>query len=141
MGPKILFVEDDKEDEELVRERLEQRAFSNFMFCPNGDTALSHLATLSKNELPNLVVSDLHLPGIDGLELARALNVQERFRGMWVIIYSGSRTPFIEDKLKQAGVVEIFQKPANLEELDAILTRVIQVANEHHKQLTSLKEN
>ena len=141
MGPKILFVEDDKEDEELMRERLEQRAFSNFSFCPYGDTALSHLATLSKNELPNLVVSDLHLPGIDGLELARTLNVQERFCGMWVIIYSGSWTPFIEDKLKQAGVVEIFQKPANLEELDAILTRIIQLANEHHKQLTSLKEN
>ncbi len=138
MRPKILFVEDDKEDEELMRERLEQRAFSNFSFCPSGDTALSHLATLSKNQLPNLVVSDLHLPGIDGLEIARALNVQERFRGMWVIIYSGSRTTFIENKLKQAGVVEIFQKPANLEELDAILTRIIQLAHEHNKQLTSL---
>ncbi len=111
------------------------------MFCPNGDRALSHLATLSKNELPNLAVSDLHLPGIDGLELAKALSVQEHFCGMWVIIYSGSRTPFIEDKLKQAGVVEIFQKPAKLEELDAILTRVIQLANEHHKKLTRLKEN
>ncbi len=78
MGPKILFVEDDKEDEELMREMLEQRAFSNFMFCPNGDRALSHLATLSKNELPNLAVSDLHLPGIDGVKPVTFLNCLDK---------------------------------------------------------------
>jgi DNA-binding NtrC family response regulator len=55
---------------------------------------------------------------------------------MWVVIYSGSRTPFIEIKLKQAGVIEIFQKPANVQELENILTRVINLATEHHKQLT-----
>jgi len=136
MSPRILFVEDDKEDEELTRDCLEKLGFVNFSFCPDGKTALSHLATLSNNELPSLVVSDLHLPGIDGLELARTLNAEERFRGMWVVIYSGSRTPFIEIKLKQAGVIEIFQKHANVQELENILTRVINLATEHHKQLT-----
>ena len=138
MSPRILFVEDDKEDEELTRDCLEKLGFVNFSFCPDGKTALSHLATLSNNELPSLVVSDLHLPGIDGLELARTLNAEERFRGIWVVIYSGSITPATKIKLDEAGIKEIFQKPANVQELENILTRIIHLATEHHKQLTSL---
>jgi CheY-like chemotaxis protein len=138
MLPTILFVDDDKEDEELMRECLEKLGFVNFSFCPNGKTALSHLATLAYDQLPNLVVSDLQLPDIDGLELAKALNTHEGYGGMWVVIYSGSLTPSIKTKLKEAGVVEIFQKPSNVQELNSILTRVIQLAHEHNKQLTSL---
>jgi CheY-like chemotaxis protein len=141
MIPTILFVDDDKEDEEMTRECLEKLGFVNFSFCPDGKTALSHLAVLANNQLPNLVVLDLQLPDLDGLELAKALNGHERFGGMWVVIYSGSLTPSIKIKLKEAGVVEIFQKPTNVQELNSILTKVIQLANEHHKQLTTLEEN
>lgn len=138
MGPKILFVDDDKEDEELMRDILEQLKSSDYSFCSDGKAALCHLATLANHELPDLVVSDLHLPGIDGLELVKALKAHESFRGIWVVIYSGSITPATKIKLDEAGIKEIFQKPANVQELENILTRIIHLATEHHKQLTSL---
>jgi len=111
MSPRILFVEDDKEDEELTRDCLEKLGFVNFSFCPDGKTALSHLATLSNNELPSLVVSDLHLPGIDGLELVKALKAHESFRGIWVVIYSGSITPATKIKLARLALKKYFKSP------------------------------
>lgn len=141
MKPTILFVDDDKDDEEITRGCLDKLGFVNFSYCPCGKTTLSHLAALADIQLPNVVVSDMQLPGLDGLELAKTLNAHERFRGIWVVIYSGTITRAIKIKLEQAGVKEIFQKPNNMQELENILTQVINLANEHQKQLTSSKEN
>ncbi len=140
MGPSILFVDDDKDDEEIVREGLELLQFLQFGFCPDGKAALKHLSTLSNNELPDLVVSDFQLPNFEGLDLARALKADSRYRGIQVVIFSGSLPPAIRLKLHEAGVTEMFEKPTGKEELKYILTRLLKLATEHHIKLEDLKE-
>lgn len=136
-----MFVDDDKDDEQMVREGLEQLGFSQFDFCRDGNAALEHLTTLSNNELPDLVVSDLHLPLFDRLQLARALKADSRYRGIQVVMYSGSLTPAIRLKLQEACATEIFEKPISTKKFRSILTRLIELATEHHMKLAGLKEN
>ncbi len=137
MSPIILFVEDDKDDEEIMREILEQVKFSDFNFYHDGNAVLNHLATLANNQMPDLVVSDLYMPRFNGLELAKAIKADERFVGIWVVIYSGTINPGITIKLTQAGVTGVFKKPDNVEELKYIITQLIELATEHHKQLVT----
>ncbi|HUP13989.1 MAG TPA: response regulator, partial [Niastella sp.] len=130
--PTILFVDDDKDDEQIIRGGLEKLNFWRFEFCPDGNGALAHLATLTDKELPDLVVSDLQLPIFDGLELAKALKADSRYVEIAVVIYSGRLSPAIKLKLHEAGVTEMFEKPTNIEDVIQILTGLIKLATEHH---------
>jgi DNA-binding response OmpR family regulator len=68
MAQRILVVDDDPTVSDVVRRYLE-RAGYEVRLAPDGPTALAHFA----KEHPDLVVLDLMLPGIDGLEVCRRL--------------------------------------------------------------------
>jgi len=68
MGGKILVVDDETKIVRLVRAYLEQAGYAVVEAC-DGQTALIQ----ARREKPSLVILDLMLPGIDGLEVARTL--------------------------------------------------------------------
>ena len=68
MASKILVVDDEARIVKLVRSYLEQSGFT-VVEAGDGQTALIQ----ARREKPDLVVLDLGLPGIDGLEVARVL--------------------------------------------------------------------
>jgi len=65
---KILVVDDEKDIVELLRFNLGKEGFRTISAC-EGEDALK----LAKKELPDLIILDLMLPGIDGLEVCRIL--------------------------------------------------------------------
>ena len=68
LSKKILVVDDEPEIVKLVRAYLEQAGFS-VVTAAEGQEALA----VSRHEHPNLVILDLNLPGMDGLDVCRAL--------------------------------------------------------------------
>ncbi len=68
MAQKILVVDDEPEIVKLVRAYLERAGFS-VVTADDGQQALA----VFRHERPNLVVLDLNLPGLDGLDVCRAL--------------------------------------------------------------------
>ncbi len=68
MGTKILVVDDEKKIVRLVRAYLEQAGYS-VVTAAEGQEAL----TVFRHERPNLVVLDLGLPGLDGLDVCRTM--------------------------------------------------------------------
>jgi CheY-like chemotaxis protein len=136
MNAHILFVDDDEDDEALIRECLEQVHFTSFAFCPDTNAALDHLATLSNRELPDLIVSDLYSPSFEGLTFANTLWHDNRYTGIYVVIYAVTITEEMEEQLKLAGVTATFLKPRNMEELGYLVNRLIELAKEHHQQLS-----
>ena len=66
--PKLLIVEDDPDIVKLLRYNLEKEHFS-IRSCRLGEEALR----VAKEELPDLIILDLMLPGVDGLEVCRTL--------------------------------------------------------------------
>jgi DNA-binding response OmpR family regulator len=65
---KILVVDDEPKIVQLVRDYLEQAGF-RVLTAPNGKTALA----IMRAEKPDLIVLDLGLPEMDGLDVTRSL--------------------------------------------------------------------
>ena len=78
---KILIVEDDKDIRELIRYNLEREGYSTLL-AENGERAL----TLVKNELPRLVILDLMLPDVDGLDVCKIIRHGDQTKHIPIII-------------------------------------------------------
>jgi len=72
MGQRVLVVDDDPTVSDVVRRYLERAEFE-VMLAADGQGALDAVA----GSRPDLVVLDLMLPGIDGLEVCRRLRAQD----------------------------------------------------------------
>lgn len=121
MTQKILVVDDEAKIVRLVRSYLEQSGFA-VVEAGDGQTALIQ----ARREKPDLVVLDLGLPGIDGLEVARVL----RHAGNMPIIMLTAR---IEDTDKivglELGADDYVTKPFNPRELVARIRAVLRRAS------------
>ncbi len=117
MGAKILVVDDETKIVKLVRAYLEQAGYS-VVAAEDGQTALIQ----ARREKPDLVVLDLGLPGIDGLDVARTL----RREGNVPIIMLTAR---VEDTDRiiglELGADDYVTKPFNPRELVARVRAVL----------------
>jgi DNA-binding response OmpR family regulator len=87
MAKKILLVEDDRGMLEVMRRYLENRGFS-VIFTDNGSEALM----LVRDSKPDLVVTDVDVPGLDGFSLCKAVKCSADTAAVPVIIISGEKT-------------------------------------------------
>jgi two-component system response regulator len=90
----ILLVEDNPDDEELTRLALqESRLLNELVVARDGEEALEYLFdTKGKgNALLHLVLLDLKLPKVDGLEVLKRLRANERTRFLPVVILTSSK--------------------------------------------------
>ena len=78
---KILVVDDEEDILELVKYNLEREGFQ-VKCVESGEKAMARI----RQEAPDLVVLDLMLPGIDGLEVARRLKQEQKYAGIPIIM-------------------------------------------------------
>ena len=97
----ILLVEDSSSDEELTLRALKKHNISNrVVVTRDGAEALDYLfaegshAGRSSDEVPQVVLLDLNLPKIDGIEVLRRIRADERTKLLPIVILTSSR----EDK-------------------------------------------
>ena len=113
--PPILLVEDNPMDLDLTLRAFSKRKFSNHVqVARDGEEALAFLPRWEAGEaLPAVILLDINLPKISGLEVLRQLKAHERFRRIPVVVLTSSR----EDKdLKTAydlGVNSYIEKPVS----------------------------
>ena len=91
--PRILVVEDDDADLELLVEALDETLFDHELErCADGPSAIELLDDVraGRRPSPDLVLLDLDLPGLDGCEVLRAIKRDERLRRTPVVMLSTS---------------------------------------------------
>ena len=93
----ILLVEDNPDDEELTLRALRQNGIMNeVVVARDGAEALDYLLSQGRfsgrdsKEMPSVVLLDLRLPKIDGLEVLRRLRADERTRLLPVVTLTSS---------------------------------------------------
>src|SRR5438445_8937663 len=110
--PRILLVEDEDANREMFRRRLTGRGF-DVLTAESGERAVE----LTTAELPQLVLMDLGLPGIDGWEATRQLKANPATAAIPVIALSAHATADAKEKAFAAGCVEFETKPVQLDRL------------------------
>ena len=83
MSKKILIVEDENDLIKLLKYNLEKEGF-RVSYATDGSVALAEV----RRDPPDLVILDLMLPGLDGLEVCRQLRRNERFARTPVLMLS-----------------------------------------------------
>ena len=134
MPCKILIVEDDRNIIELLTYNLEQSGFDVHAVF-DGAAALKHAAA----EMPNLIILDLLLPEIDGLEVCRLLKRDQRTAAIPVIMLTAKGEEIDRIVGLELGADDYIAKPFSPREVvlrvRAVLRRIASRTDESAKQI------
>jgi len=108
----VLVVEDDPDTLELFTLSL-GAVGAEVRSVASAEAALAMLSSW----LPDIILSDLHLPGVDGYSLIEHVHGDERFRTIPMISISGSHPELETTRSKQAGFVHHLTKPSKLADI------------------------
>ncbi|MCC7275898.1 MAG: response regulator [Alphaproteobacteria bacterium] len=119
---KILIVEDNEMNRDVLVRRLTRRGFE-VLVAVDGMEGMS----AAEREKPDLILMDVGLPGIDGLEATRRLKAAEGTRAIPVIALTAHAMSDDRAKALDAGCDDYDTKPVDLPRLlgkvDALLAR------------------
>jgi len=118
MSHLILLIDDDQPFRRALRLYLEHCGFT----CQEANDGLEALSLLDRGLNVDLIVSDYHMPIINGLNLLKALSYRANGQDVRVILLSGNMTKNMEDEAKQAGAFEVLAKPYDHQELLALVS-------------------
>ena len=123
--PVILLVEDNEDDYEATVRSLKKNHFLNPVhWCRSGREALEFLQTATETgALPDLILLDLNMPGIDGRQVLAAVKGDAALRHIPVIVLTTSNDSRDVDQCYDIGASTYIQKPVSFEGLtEAIRT-------------------
>ncbi len=121
-GKKVLWVEDDKLLSNILSKKFQKSGFI-LLKAINGEEAFSIL----DKEMPNIIILDILLPGMNGLDILQKIKTEERFRKIPVIILSNMSKQSDIDKAKLLGAQKFIVKAAV--SLDEIIKEVSDLVN------------
>lgn len=110
MDEKILVVDDEDSIRASLAGILEDEGF-RVLFANDGTTALDAV----RKELPDLVLLDIWMPRMDGIETLRLL--KEQYPGLLIVMMSGHGTIETAVKSTKMGAYDFIEKPISLEKL------------------------
>ncbi len=120
---ELLYVEDNPSDVTMVKEilsQLEPRIFVSV--ATDGSVALEHLG---KSTLPAVILLDLNLPLMDGLEVLQEIKTQPRWKAIPVLIFSSSRLESDLRRSRELNADDYYVKPSDLQELENVLGTIV----------------
>ena len=109
-APAILWAEDSTEDQLLIRAALEDLPGAPpVTFASDGVHLLAELETAR----PSLVVLDLRMPRLGGLEALRRIRADPRLRHLRVCVFSAGNQPGEVAACRELGAIEVAAKPVD----------------------------
>ena len=112
----ILIVEDNEKNMKLARDVLQAKGYRT-LEAVTGEEGVK----LAKENLPDLVLMDIQLPGIDGIEALRQIRADPRSARIPVVAVTASVTPVDRTQITAAGFDAFVGKPISLKEfLDTV---------------------
>lgn len=123
MPDKVWIIDDDRSIRWVLEKALSQEGFATTTF-DDGNSALARL----EKEQPDAIISDIRMPGIDGLSLLTKVGVD--FPNLPVIIMTAHSDLDSAVSSYQGGAFEYLPKPFDIDEAIALVKRAVA----HHKE-------
>lgn len=134
MNKKIVVIDDDRVTLELLKRLLSQNEFQVFG-AQDGKSGYE----LIQSEKPDLVISDLLLPKIHGLDLCQKIKEDPSLKKTKVILITATyKTAAFKHEIKESGAEEFIEKPIDtIELMKKIYKLYIEIAEEEEKSSSS----
>ncbi len=107
---KVLLVDDEEDFVRTLAERIRMRDLDSNVAL-NGQEALR----IVEDDIPDVMVLDLRMPGIDGMEVLR--RVRKAYPEVKVIILTGHGSKKDEEEARRLGAFDYLEKPADVNKL------------------------
>lgn len=121
----VLVVEDDEDARELYKAHFDEWNMAvDCSFMPSALEALMDIATMR----PNLLITDLNMPGVDGMEMLRALKRNQQLAAMQILVISGLPREAVAERGGLPPNSHYLEKPINFDWLHGYVTALL-VAN------------
>ncbi len=128
--PRVLVAEDDKTMASLLLRQLDELGYEVVGTVTDGQAAVD----ACRQDLPDLALLDIEMPGLDGLTAAREINTDP---GTPVIILTAHDDPQFVHQAIQEGVIQYLLKPVTAPGLNA----AIQTALARSSEIKELRDN
>lgn len=119
--PLVLVAEDEEGVRAMLGIALRAAGFDSIL-CPDGEDALEQL---EGGLLPDLVLMDVRMPRMGGVELARRVRQEQRWDLIPLIAMSAYSDDLQEHEIKAAGADAFLPKPFTIADLKAMLSSLL----------------
>ncbi|MES2702852.1 MAG: response regulator [Bacteroidota bacterium] len=114
----ILLVEDDEDDQDLIKYAFEQlNKGHTLQIANNGQEAIDYLSELPATGLPCLIILDLNMPVLDGIQTLEALKGEDKYSGIPKVVFTTSDSPHYKEKSMNNGATDFMVKPSDMNTL------------------------
>ncbi|MBZ0164890.1 MAG: response regulator [Notoacmeibacter sp.] len=117
----VLVVDDHITSRMLTVEALQSLNVKNITIAKNGKDGFAKAI----NANIHLVITDLHMPEVDGLQLLKAIRSHKNTSRMGVIILTGSSDPKMLNMARQLGANNVMSKPFSVPQLKTAVEAVV----------------
>lgn len=119
--PLILIAEDNVANMRVLSEYLTEKGY-RIATAANGTEAIAQTRDLR----PALILMDIQMPGLDGLEATRHIRASQELAAIPIIVLTALMMPGDRERCFAAGVNEYVSKPISLKRLSALLQHYLQ---------------
>jgi CheY-like chemotaxis protein len=130
---QVLIVDDEPKLLLSIRSGFEHNDRFQLMTAENGREALD---ILSGGDKFDLVVTDLRMPVMDGVELLAAMS--ESFPEVSNIVMTAFGTSVMEQQLQKGGTLKVLEKPLDIDALEHAVNKALDVQDEYNGGLTGI---
>jgi two-component system cell cycle response regulator DivK len=125
----VLIIEDNEKNMKLARDVLQAKGYST-VEAVTGEEGVK----LAKERKPDLVLMDIQLPGISGIEAFKQIRADAKTKAIPVIALTASVTPTDRTAITAAGFDAFLGKPINLKEFVETVRRLVEGAKNREKK-------
>jgi PAS domain S-box-containing protein len=117
----VLYIEDNAVNAVLVEQLLARWPAVRLVVAEDGTTGLAQAPALK----PDVVLLDMQLPDMDGLQVLQRLKADEATRGLPVVVLSANAVPDDMQAARKAGALDYWTKPVDLDRFLAGMRRLL----------------
>jgi CheY-like chemotaxis protein len=122
----ILLVEDNADDEFLASRTIGKVCTQKILVARDGEEAIQLLHKMAKDSTYlqiRLVLLDLKLPKISGIEVLQCIRASSLLRDLQVVVLTSSDNDRDQEKCRELGVLDYIFKPMTSDRLQRVLAR------------------
>jgi DNA-binding response OmpR family regulator len=121
MSKKVFVCEDESAIAKLIKLRLGADGIKDVTIFDNGEKLLTHMNT----ELPDLLLLDVMIPGVDGITVLKTIKGDERTRGVKVVMLTALSKETDIVKCLDMGADDYITKPFSPAELASRVKKIL----------------